>query len=86
MRLSVRPFCRRDRDLCRGPGRLCQALGIDGALDGADLVEGTGGVTIVDDGTPPPARPVATLRVGISHAADKPWRWYVPGDPHVSRR
>jgi DNA-3-methyladenine glycosylase len=29
---------------------------------------------------------VVTGRVGISRAVDEPWRWYVPGDPNVSRR
>lgn len=83
---AVRPACQRDRDLCRGPARLCQAMGISGIQDGIDLVSGAGGFTIVDDGTPPPPEPVATSRVGITRAADEPWRWYVPGDPHVSRR
>ncbi len=83
---AARPKCRTDRDLCRGPARLCQALGIDGTCDGVDLVAGSGDLFIVDDGTPPPARPVATSRVGISHATDEAWRWYVRNDPHVSRR
>ncbi|OOG48000.1 DNA-3-methyladenine glycosylase [Rhodanobacter sp. C01] len=83
---AARPACRSDRDLCRGPARLCQAMGIDGAQDGIDLVSGSGGFSIVDDGTPPPATPVATTRVGITRAVDLPWRWYVPGDQHVSRR
>ena len=83
---AVRPSCRSDRDLCRGPARLCQAMGIDGAQDGIDLVEGTTGFSIIDDGTPPPAAPVVTTRVGNPRAIDQPWRWYVPGDRHVSRR
>ncbi|MGH8157894.1 MAG: DNA-3-methyladenine glycosylase [Rhodanobacter sp.] len=83
---AARPSCRNDRDLCRGPARLCQAMGIDGAQDGIDLVSGADGFSIVDDGMPPPAAPVVTTRVGITRAIDKPWRWYVPGDPHVSRR
>ena len=83
---AARPGCRSDRDLCRGPARLCQALGIGRAQDGIDLVDGSGGFSIVDDGVPPPATPTVTTRVGITRAADEPWRWYVPGDPHVSRR
>jgi DNA-3-methyladenine glycosylase len=82
---AARPTARSDRDLCRGPARLCQALGIDGGYDGADLVTGAGGVTVLDDGTPPPADPVVTTRVGITRAVDEPWRWYVRGSRHVSR-
>ncbi|MEO8803222.1 MAG: DNA-3-methyladenine glycosylase [Rudaea sp.] len=83
---AARPACHRDRDLCRGPARLSQAFCINGAHDGIDLVTGTQGLTIIDDGTPPPAYPVVTSRVGISHAADEPWRWYVRDNPHVSRK
>ncbi len=83
---AARPKVHRDRDLCSGPARLAQALGITGAQDGIDLVSGNGGLRIVDDGMPPPAAPVVTGRVGISRAVDEPWRWYVPGDPNVSRR
>lgn len=82
----ARPKAHRDRDLCSGPARLTQALGIGAAEDGTDLVTGEGGFRILDDGVPPPATPTATTRVGISHAAHELWRWYVPGDPNVSRR
>ena len=82
---AARPAARSDRDLCRGPARLCAALGITGADDGADLVGGRGGLRIVDDGQPPPAEPVVRPRVGITRAADAPWRWYVPGSGFVSR-
>ena len=85
MRAS-RPAARTDRDLCSGPAKLCMALGLDRAFDGADLVTGDRGVAIVDDGTPPPAQPSHGLRVGLSAGADLPWRWWVPGDPNVSRR
>ncbi len=73
-----------DRDLCRGPARLCQALGITRDLDGADLVTGDRDVFIADDGTPPPAEPATGPRVGITRAADVPWRFWVPGNPYVS--
>jgi DNA-3-methyladenine glycosylase len=82
----VRAAARRDRDLCSGPGRLCQALGIDRRHDGADLVRADRGVTLLDDGTEPPADPVNTTRVGLRLASEFPWRWYVPGDPNVSKR
>jgi DNA-3-methyladenine glycosylase len=79
-----RPKARRDRDLCRGPARLCQAFGLDGAHDGADLPTADRGVTIVDDGTPSPAATVTT-RIGLTAGAEHPWRWCATGDPHLSR-
>ena len=83
---DARPAAKRDRDLCSGPGRLCQAFGIDRRLDGADLVTATEGMTIVDDGVPPPSDPIVGPRIGIRHAAEAPWRWHVPDHLHVSRR
>ncbi len=85
MRAS-RPAARTDRDLCNGPGKLCQAMGISGQHDGADLVTGDSGPMVVDDGTAPPSVPGNGLRIGLSAGADLPWRWYVPGDPFLSRR
>jgi DNA-3-methyladenine glycosylase len=81
-----RPAARRDVDLTSGPARLCQALGIDGTFDGADLVTADRAVTIVDDGVPPPVDPLVSTRIGLSAGADLEWRWSVAGDPHVSRR
>jgi DNA-3-methyladenine glycosylase len=81
-----RSVARRDRDLGSGPARLAQALGIDRALDGADLVPAGSEIRIVDDGVGPPDRPGRSERIGIRLATDRPWRWYVPGDPNLSRR
>lgn len=82
----ARKAARRDRDLCSGPGKLCEALGITRAHNGADLVRSDRGVTIFDDGVPPPDDPAQAARVGLRLGADLPWRWYVAGDPNVSRR
>ena len=81
---AARAAARRDRDLCNGPAKLCQALGLDGAFDGADLVSADRGVWLGDDGTPPPVHPFQTPRIGLSAGIEHPWRWCVPGDPHVS--
>jgi DNA-3-methyladenine glycosylase len=81
---SRRPAARVDRDLCRGPARLCQAFGIDGAHDGTDLVTAQDGITIVDDGTPPPERAIST-RIGLTAGSDLEWRWSVSGHPHLSK-
>jgi DNA-3-methyladenine glycosylase len=74
-----------DRDLCRGPGRLCQAMGIDRSLDGADLTAPGALLWVEDDGTPPPVGAVGSPRIGISVAADLPWRFTVEGHPGISR-
>ena len=68
-----------DRDLCRGPGRLGQALGLDRDFDGADLAGPRPMVWVADDGVPPPAAPVTTARIGLTGGADLPWRFVVPG-------
>ena len=83
---SRRPKARRERDLCSGPARLAQALGLTGALDGTNLSMGP--VLLLDDGTPPPTEPGNSVRIGLSAGKgdDSPWRWWVPGDPNVSRR
>jgi DNA-3-methyladenine glycosylase len=74
-----------DTDLLSGPARLCQGLGIDRRFDGADLVTGDLGFVLLDDRVPPPDDPGTSGRVGIREAADLPWRFWVPGDPNVSR-
>ncbi|HXZ83317.1 MAG TPA: DNA-3-methyladenine glycosylase [Acidimicrobiales bacterium] len=78
-----------DRELCSGPAKICQALGIEGADDGADLVTGAGGLALVDDGTAAPRGPWCGPRVGLSarvgEAAVLPWRFAVAGDPNVSQ-
>jgi len=84
MRLA-RPAARRDVDLCNGPAKLCQALDIGGSDDGTDLCDPSNRVRLVDDGIAPPRRPSRSPRVGISVAVDRRWRFFVPGDAHVSR-
>jgi DNA-3-methyladenine glycosylase len=72
-----------DRDLCRGPGRLCQAMGVDRSFDGVDLVADPT-IWVAGDGTAPPAVPVVTERVGISVGQDHLWRFLVPESRAVS--
>jgi DNA-3-methyladenine glycosylase len=72
-----------DRDLCRGPAKLAQALGITREDDGADLT-GTSRISVLDDGVAPPTVPARGPRVGVATASDVAWRWWAAGDPHVS--
>jgi DNA-3-methyladenine glycosylase len=81
-----RPKARVERDLLSGPAKLCQAFGLDRAFDGADLVTRDRGVWIADDGVPPPERPGCSRRIGLTNGAEHEWRWFVEGDPNVSRR
>jgi len=71
-----------DRDLARGPARLCKVLAIDGRHNGAELSSGDLTLTPED---PVPAEGVATgPRVGLRDAADHPWRFWLRDDPTVS--
>lgn len=79
-----RPKARRDRDLCSGPAKLTAALGIGDGHNGADLIDPTSPVSLQHD-APVPLRHATGGRIGIATATDRPWRWYVPGDPNVSR-
>ena len=69
-----------DRDLARGPARLCRALGIDLSHDGADL--GAGPVLLELD--EPVGRVSTGPRVGLRGAPERPWRFWLPGEPTVS--
>ncbi len=70
-----------ERQLCAGPGRLCEALGITGAQDGMPL-----------DRAPFELRArthepeiAAALRIGITKAADRPWRYVLKGSRFLSK-
>jgi DNA-3-methyladenine glycosylase len=69
--------------LCRGPGSLCRAMGIDRRHDGVDLTRGT--LRILD--APDVAAAARSRRIGVAYAgpdAVRPWRLYVAGHPCVS--
>jgi DNA-3-methyladenine glycosylase len=67
--------------LCSGPGRLCQALGVDHTLDHHPI--GSDRVTIHPGA--PPAAVLAGPRIGISQARDLAWRFGLAGSPFLSR-
>ena len=74
----------RERELCSGPAKLCQAFGVDRALNGTDLVRGPD--LWIAEGTPvSTARIVAGPRVGIRVGNEYAWRFSVADDPFVSR-
>jgi DNA-3-methyladenine glycosylase len=72
-------------DLCSGPGKLTQALGIGLDLNATALLGGP-----IELGPPPPERSappplVVGTRVGITRAVELPWRFCAAGSRHVSR-
>jgi DNA-3-methyladenine glycosylase len=83
-RMRERRGLTRPEDLCSGPGKLTQALDIELRDNRSDLA--TGPVRILD---PPPGREapelVAGPRIGITKAAELPWRFCARGSRHVSR-
>lgn len=77
--------------LTNGPGKLCQALGITLAQDGADIAGVSSSLIIarnpnLDEFVAGRAPVVTTTRIGLTKAADWLYRWYLDGSPHVSRR
>lgn len=72
------------RDLTRGPGRLCEALGIDRAWDGWNLTTGDQLWIAAGEGSVSPESIVVTPRIGISTATDWPLRFALRGNPYVS--
>lgn len=71
-----------DRDLARGPARLCAALGIERTHDGADL--SVPPLTLQVSDPVPDDRVRRGPRVGLRAAADRPWRFWVEGERSVS--
>jgi DNA-3-methyladenine glycosylase len=69
-----------DRDLARGPARLCEALGISRDQNGVDLASGPVTLTLAE---PVPAYETGP-RVGLRGAPERPWRFWLPGEPTVS--
>jgi DNA-3-methyladenine glycosylase len=73
--------------LCRGPGALCQAMGITRAENGADLVRGR--LRLLDAPPVPAARVARSPRIGVDYAGEdaaRPWRLALRGSRAVSGR
>ena len=80
---------RPDHELCSGPARLTQALGIGRPENGADLVEGNADLWIEEAPLKKRMRVERGPRIGINYAQEKdraaPWRFWIPGSSCVSR-
>ena len=74
-----------ERDLCRGPARLCRALGITGERTGVDLLDPASPVRLLPGAPVDPSLVRTGPRVGVAgDGAAAPWRFWVDGEPTVS--
>jgi DNA-3-methyladenine glycosylase len=80
-RMRARRGVAEARLLCSGPGRLCQALGIAKAHDGLPLDR----PPFAFSARTGPVEIATGLRIGITKAADEPWRYGLAGSPFLSR-
>jgi DNA-3-methyladenine glycosylase len=77
-----RPAARSDLDLCSGPGKLTEAIGVSLAQNGSRLDQDPFQL-LRPEGEPPTV--VASPRIGITKAVERPWRFSAAGSPYVSR-
>lgn len=80
--MRARRAVEKERQLCSGPGKLCQAVGITRAADGLPLDEPPFALVARADEPPLAVGP----RIGITRAVEKPWRYGWAGSPFLSRR
>lgn len=74
---------RQKRLLCSGPGKICQALKIDGSFNGHDLT--TGSSLWIGNRLDENVRISTGVRVGISKAKEREWRFMLQGSPFISK-
>ena len=70
-------------ELSNGPAKLCQALRITKELNGHDLA--TEPMALIPQPPLKPSQITTTPRIGISQAVDMPWRFFITGNPYVSK-
>lgn len=70
-------------DLTNGPAKLCQALDITKAMNGHDLENEP--LRLIMQPEVSSQDIIVAKRIGIRNAIDVPWRFYIKGNPYVSR-
>lgn len=73
----------REESLTNGPAKLCQALKIDKTLNGHNLSSSPFYLELKEQ--LPTNKIMQTTRIGITRNTDKPWRFYIKGNPFVSK-
>lgn len=77
MRERRLPATPKDLQLCRGPGNLARALGIDLRHNELDLLDPKASLRLVAGASVPASKVRRSPRIGITRAVDRPWRFYV---------
>jgi DNA-3-methyladenine glycosylase len=72
-----------DLQLTNGPAKVCQALSVDKVLNGHDLQEPP--LQLLIQPGVPESKVIVTTRIGISKNKDRRWRFYLKGNPYISR-
>ncbi len=81
-----RPGIKDDVNLANGPGKLTQAFGITGEDNGTDLSTGRIRIFLDPDVMRNKPEVVVAKRVGIVKGSEKPFRFYIKGNPYISRK
>jgi len=78
-----------ERNLCNGPGKLAQAMGIDKVVNDLVLYDKSSPVWIGDAGSVDDFEIVTTTRIGVDYAEEDallPWRYYIKGNSYISKK
>ncbi|MFQ6134229.1 MAG: DNA-3-methyladenine glycosylase [Nitrososphaerales archaeon] len=73
-------------DLASGPGKLTKAFQITREDNGRDVTDASSPLTVCEPAELEEFKVVQTTRIGIRVARERPWRFYIQGNPHVSKR
>lgn len=71
------------KELCSGPGKMAQAMGIDKSLNGCSAIDGP--IAFYKKQSDYPINIITTTRIGISQAANWPLRYYIKGNKYISK-
>jgi DNA-3-methyladenine glycosylase len=71
--------------IANGPGKLCQALVINKALDGVDITQANSPVFLINSPEPTTEKIAISVRIGINKGQEMPLRYYLAGNPFLSR-
>lgn len=81
---ALRAKARRDADLLSGPGKICQAFSLTRSESGVDLIESD--TIYLEKGAVKKNEQVGiSARIGLTLATDKPWRFFIKGNPYISK-